>query len=80
MLVFSARFFFFPYLDQASDKVDDVGQLVQINVEMVQFVASRLVENDAASFSHRTQASEVPDRIKLGIRRPGEIDLGQLDW
>lgn len=64
------------HLDQAGNKRNDIRELVKVQIEVFELVSKCLVENDAASLSDSTETAQVTSRIQLGVRRPGQIDLG----
>lgn len=67
------------YLDDTRNKSHNVGELLHVDVEVLQIIAKRLVSDDLAPLPHSAETSQVAGRVQLRVRRAWEVDLGELD-
>ena len=66
------------YLDNATDKLDDVGKLGEVDIEVMQLVLHGLLGDNLAPLAHGAQAPQVTRGIERRVRWLGEVDLGQM--
>jgi hypothetical protein len=66
------------YLNDLTDKGDDVGKFGHVDIEVIQLILQGLVRDDATSFADGAQTAQVAGRVEGRVRWPGQVDLGHV--
>lgn len=67
------------HLDKSRDKRDNVVHLAHINIKMSKLILDSLLKNNLTALPHSRQTPQVSRRVKLRIRRAGQISLVHLE-
>lgn len=64
--------------DNAGNEAYDLGELLHVDIEVVELILDRLGGDDPGPIPNRTQAPQISSRIQVRVRWLGEVDLGDL--